>query len=193
MMDLFPLSPVGWGLNASSWNGTRRKGSVVSVAPLRSFLISVQLKWTKSAPKHSSQQQCCLNWQQPERDLPIAPERLLWKGPRTVQTEEQRSASPHISAACPVGNIFRGRMLETNLSPKPSWQAEIADACTLIVECDRALSGRSCRRESALLSSSPNQLLSPRITFESSTIYLVSRTALRMCVLQSLHDSIRKS
>lgn len=79
-MDLCPLSLVGWGLNASGWNDARHKGSVVSVAPLRSLLLSVQLKWTKSAPKHSSKQLCCLNWQQPERDLPIGPERLLWKG-----------------------------------------------------------------------------------------------------------------
>lgn len=85
------------------------------------------------------------------------------------------------------------RMLKTNLSPKPSWQAEIADAYALIVECDRALSSRSCRKDSTLLSSSPNQLLSHCITLESSTVYLVSRMALRMCILQSLHHSIIKS
>lgn len=127
-----------------------------------------------------------LNWQQPERDLPNGP--FKKKGPLTNERAVHRSAF-----FPPCWKYFMERMLEANLSPKPSWRAEIADAYTLIVECDRALAGRSCRKESALLSSSPNQLLSPRITCESSTIYLVSRTALRMYVLQGLHRSVIKS
>ena len=67
-------------------------------------------------------------------------------------------ASQRISALL---EIFQGEDVKTNLSPKPLWRAEIADACSLIVECDRALAGRSCRKESALLSSSQNQLPPP--------------------------------
>lgn len=40
------------------------------------------------------------------------------------------------------------------LPPKPFWQAEIADTYTPRVECDRALSGRSCGKEGAPWSSS---------------------------------------
>lgn len=126
-----------------------------------------------------------LNWQQPEWDLPDGP--FKKKGALTKPRAVHRSAFP------PCWKYFRERMLETNLSPKPLWRAEIADACSLIVECDRALAGRSCRKESALLSSSQNQPPPPRITCESPTIYLVSRTALRMCVLQGLHRGAIKS
>lgn len=49
-------------------------------------------------------------------------------------------------------------------------------------------------KESALLSSSPNPLPSAPTTFESYTIYLVSRTAaVRVCFLHSLHRGITKS
>lgn len=126
-----------------------------------------------------------LNWQQPERDLP--------NGPFKKRAFDKTTGRASQRIFPPCWKYFRERMLEANLSPKPSRRAEIADAYTLIVECDRALAGRSCRKESALLSSSPNQLLSPCITCESSTIYLVSRTALRMCVLQGLHRSFIKS
>lgn len=106
------------------------------------------------------------------------------KGPLT---EPLRNAPPHISASSLAGKIS-GEDVENQSLPQPLWQAEIADMYALIVECDRGLSRRSCT-----LSSSPNQLLSPHITPESLIIYLVCRTALQMCILQTLHAAVTKS